>query len=75
MVNTNRRVQTNYTIVTRVESNGTGRPTDTAGHTIYAYREYRLADVCMDIHTLRPRQNGRHFLDNIFKCIFMNENV
>ena len=25
--------------------------------------------------TLRPRQNGRHFADNIFKCIFLNENV
>ena len=24
--------------------------------------------------TLRPRQNG-HFPDNIFKCIFLNENV
>ena len=29
-------------------------------------------------HTLRPRQNGRHFIDdiiNIFKRIFLNENV
>ena len=26
-------------------------------------------------NTLRPRQNGRHFADNIFKCIFGNENV
>ena len=26
-------------------------------------------------HTLRPRQNGRHFADDIFKCIFLNENV
>ena len=25
--------------------------------------------------TLRPRQNGSHFPDNIFKCIFLNENV
>ena len=25
--------------------------------------------------TLRLRQNGRHFADDIFKCIFMNENV
>ena len=25
--------------------------------------------------TLRPRQNGRHFADDIFKCIFINENV
>ena len=26
-------------------------------------------------HTLRPSQNGRHFADAIFECIFMNENV
>ena len=24
-------------------------------------------------NTLRPRQNGRHFVDDIFKCIFLNE--
>ena len=27
------------------------------------------------INTLKPRQNGRHFADDIFKCIFLNENV
>ena len=27
------------------------------------------------LNTLRPRQNGRHFADNIFKCIFLNKNV
>ena len=27
------------------------------------------------INTLRPRQNGRHFADDIFKCIFLNEGV
>ena len=27
------------------------------------------------INTLRPRQNGSHFADDIFKCIFLNENV
>ena len=27
------------------------------------------------IKTSRPRQNGRHFADDIFKCIFMNEIV
>ena len=27
------------------------------------------------INTLRPRQNGRHFADDIFKCIFLNENT
>ena len=26
------------------------------------------------VETLRPRQNGRHFPDNILKCIFLNEN-
>ena len=26
-------------------------------------------------NTLRPRQNGRHFPDDIFKCIFVNENA
>ena len=27
------------------------------------------------INTLRPRQNSRHFTDDIFKCIFLNENI
>ena len=27
------------------------------------------------INTLRPSQNGRHFPDDIFKCIFLNGNV
>ena len=27
------------------------------------------------LNTLRPRHNGRHFADDIFKCIFLNENV
>ena len=26
-------------------------------------------------NSLRPRQNGRHFANDIFKCIFLNENV
>ena len=26
-------------------------------------------------NTLRPRQNGRHFADDTFKCIFLNENA
>ena len=27
------------------------------------------------INTLRPRQNERHFADDMFKCIFLNENA
>ena len=30
---------------------------------------------CLLFNTLRPRQNGRHFADDIFKCIFLNENI
>ena len=30
---------------------------------------------CLLFNTLRPRQNGRHFADDIFKCSFLNENV
>ena len=36
--------------------------------TIFPRREF-------PINTLRPRQNGRHFPDDIFRCIFFNENV
>ena len=35
-----------------------------------------LGDVSyVFVNTLRPRQNGRHFPDDIFKWIFLNENV
>ena len=27
------------------------------------------------VNTLRPRQNGRHFADDLLKCIFLNENL
>ena len=27
------------------------------------------------LNTMRPRQNGRHFADDIFKRIFLNENI
>ena len=29
---------------------------------------------CQWVNSLRPRQNGRHFTNAIFKCIFVNEN-
>ena len=31
--------------------------------------------VNRDLNTLRPKQNGCHFADDVFKCIFLNENV
>ena len=30
---------------------------------------------CCVFNTLRPKQDGRHFPDDIFKCIFVNESV
>ena len=29
----------------------------------------------MHFNTLRPRQDGRHFADDVFKCIFLNKNL
>ena len=31
--------------------------------------------IQLQLNTLRPRQNGRHFADDIFKWIFLNENL
>ena len=33
------------------------------------------SDQNISLNILRPIQNGRHFTDNIFKCIFLNENA
>ena len=30
---------------------------------------------CDCFNTLRPRPNGRHFADDTFKCIFLNEDI
>ena len=51
----------------------------------YRYNEFSW-QTCFDHHvesficicyfnTLRPRQNGRHFPDDIFKSIFLNKNI
>ena len=37
--------------------------------------EYSFEARSSNVNTLRLRQNGRHFPDNIFKWIFLNENV
>ena len=38
-------------------------------------RDLAIQNVPARFNTLRPTQNGCHFADSIFKCIFMNENV
>ena len=38
---------------------------------------FHLLERCIFFffNTLRPRQNGHHFADDSFKCIFMNEEI
>ena len=36
---------------------------------------YRMGSTKYLVNTLRPRQNGGYFADNILKCIFVKENV
>ena len=36
---------------------------------------HHLCTSCAYVNTLRPIQNGRHFADDVFKYIFLNENV
>ena len=35
----------------------------------------QLSQVSVGINALRPRQNGRLFADNIFKRMFLTENI
>ena len=42
----------------------------------HAITEFKfVVDDALWFNTLRPRQNGRNFPDDICKCIFFNENV
>ena len=50
-----------------------GRPSFPPWVVRWATHEFRL--IRSTVNTLRPRQNGRHFADDIYKCIFLNENV
>ena len=38
---------------------------------LFRFKCLPSGDVCFN--TLRPKQNGRHFPDDIFKCIYLNE--
>ena len=37
------------------------------------YGIWLLMMSCQSVSSLGPRQDGRHFADDIFKCIFLNE--
>ena len=46
---------------------------------IFALRKHAHMEAgtsqAVNFNTLMPRQNGRHFPDDIFKRIFLNQNV
>ena len=44
-------------------------------HRQFNLNESGPGDFIQAVNTLRPRQNGRHVSDGIFKRIFLNENV
>ena len=39
------------------------------------YKHFVHYVISQRVNTLRPRQNWRYFADDIFKCIFLNENA
>ena len=43
--------------------------------TFFTFTNFEKDICCHIVNTLRPRQNGRHFPDDIFKYIFLNENL
>ena len=45
------------------------------GATSYCKVVHMINFLYRMINTFRPRQNCRHFTDDIFKCIFLNEKV
>ena len=48
-------------------------PTNPGRHLNIKTPSYQYRDS--HVNTLRPRQNGRHFADDIFKWIFLNKNL
>ena len=54
---------------------------DDVEHIVHAWLSFRgvryrpIASPRFIVNTLRPRRNRRRFADDIFKCIFLNENL
>ena len=64
----------------RVGGGGGGGALTSKGHTHHQCFRYLVLSTTdlgsiSAFNTLRPRQNGRHFADDTFKRIFVNENV
>ena len=55
------------------ERNGSGSPQNSIMLNVFV-QWYNVGSFS-SLNTLRPRRNGRHFADDIFKRIFLNENI
>ena len=51
------------------------RAPDTGAECTFILTDYPPNTQCNNGLTMKLRQNGRHFPDNIFKCIFLNEKL
>ena len=67
-----RSCQLNFNWLPKIESFVIGQNCDKTGPVQASWSSYQTWGP---FNILRPRQDGRHFPDVIFKCIFLNENV
>ena len=42
-------------------------------HLLHGFLLIQQAMICNSLNSLKQRQNGHHFAEDIFKCIFFNE--
>ena len=64
-------ISSNLYLDSPITSGDTGQIVD---HVLYHTDTHQKPWGQLPFNTLRPRQNGRHFADDVFKCIFENEN-
>ena len=72
--NDTRHKQKEHQVADRRTPSNTARFIQVARYALY-WRHINVMAYQITFNTLRPRLNGRHFPDDIFKCIFLNENV
>ena len=64
-----------YTVITTTADALAPNSARPSAGTVLSIKGDMMLSVSSAINTLRPRQNGCHFPDNFFKCIFFHENI
>ena len=70
-----RRQHGHYDVIVMRKSNARTDYSDSMASVIFDRKNEDKHYICWLFNTLRPRHNGRHFADNVSKCISLNENV